>query len=205
MARSKRRRRHQDAYGRRAKREGYAARSVYKLEEIDAKLKILRRGARVLDLGAFPGSWTAYAAEKVQREGRVLGIDLTPFKGELPPNAEMREGDALEIDPSALGGPASFDVVLSDMAPSTTGHRFTDQARSEELFLRALAVAESLLAPGGAFVGKIFQGGDFQNMKEEVRRRFTTVRIVRPKATRKESYEVYLCGLGFSPKTDEEE
>lgn len=204
MARARRRRRHQDVYGRRARREGYAARSVYKLQQIDEKLKLLRRGARVLDLGAYPGSWTAYAAEKVQREGKVLGFDLTPFTGELPPHAEIREGDVFELSPEQLGGAASYEVVLSDMAPKTTGHRFTDQARSEALFLRALEVATSVLAPGGAFVGKIFQGGEFQEAKEAVRQRFDEVRVIRPGATRKESYEVFLCGTGFRPPDEEE-
>jgi 23S rRNA (uridine2552-2'-O)-methyltransferase len=195
VGRSKRR--HQDSYGRRAKREGYAARSVYKLQEIDAKVGLLRRGARVLDLGAFPGSWTAYAAERVQREGKVLGIDLTEFRGTLPPHAEMRQADAFAIDPSELGGPGSFDVVMSDMAPSTSGHRFTDQARSSALFLRALEVACAVLAPGGAFVAKIFQGGDFPEVKKAVQERFEKVRVVRPGATRSESYEVFVVGQGF--------
>lgn len=189
------RRRHQDKYGRRAKREGYAARSVYKLQEIDQKVGLLRRGARVLDLGAYPGSWTAWAAERVQREGRVLGIDLTPFRGALPPHAEIREGDVFELDPADLGGP--FDVVMSDMAPSTTGHRFTDQARSFALVMRALDLATEVLAPGGSFVAKIFQGGDFPEAKKAVQARFEKVRIVRPQATRTESIEVFLVGLGF--------
>lgn len=197
MARSRRRRRHQDSFGRRAKRDGYAARSVYKLEEIDRKVGILRRGARVLDLGAFPGSWTSFAAERVQREGRVLGVDLTPFRGSLPPQAEIRQGDVYELAPEALGGPGSFDVVMSDMAPATTGHRFTDQARSFGLFMRALEIAEGVLAPGGAFVAKLFQGPDFEDAKRAVAERFGEVRIVKPKATRSESIEVFVCGLGF--------
>lgn len=197
MARARRRRRHQDSYGRRAKREGYAARSVYKLEEIDEKVGLLRRGARVLDLGAYPGSWTAYAAERVQREGKVVGIDLQPFRGALPPNAEMRQGDVFALDVAALGGPGSFDVVMSDMAPATSGHRFTDQARSFELFMRALSIASEVLAPGGAFVAKLFQGGDFDEARRAVAERFETVKLVKPKATRSESIELFVCGLGF--------
>ncbi len=200
MARS--RRRHQDSYGRRAKREGYAARSVYKLQEIDAKVGLLRRGARVLDLGAYPGSWTTYAAERVQSEGRVLGLDLTKFRGVLPAHAEIRQADAFEIDPAELGGPGSCDVVMSDMAPSTTGHRFTDQARSFQLFMRALDVATAVLAPGGAFVAKIFQGGEFPEAKKAVQARFEKVRIVRPQATRTESYEVFVIGQGFRGAPD---
>lgn len=188
------RRRHQDSYGRRAKREGYAARSVYKLQEIDEKVGLLRRGARVLDLGAYPGSWTAFAAERVQAEGKVLGLDIQAFRGVLPKHAEMRKEDVFEVDPETLG---TFDVVMSDMAPSTTGHRFTDQARSFALFMRALEIATLVLVPGGSFVAKIFQGGDFPEAKKAVADRFEKVRIVRPHATRTESIETFVVGLGF--------
>jgi 23S rRNA (uridine2552-2'-O)-methyltransferase len=191
------RRRHQDTFGRRAKREGYAARSVYKLQEIDKKVGLLRRGARVLDLGAYPGSWSSYAAERVQSEGRVLGVDLTPFRGVLPAHARMIEGDVFQVDPASLGGPRSFDVVMSDMAPSTTGHRFTDQARSFALFMRALEIATLVLAPGGSFVAKIFHGGDFDQAKRAVEERFEKVRIVRPQAVRTESIETFLVGQRF--------
>lgn len=196
MARARRQRRHQDSYGRRAKREGYAARSVYKLEEIDQKVGLLRRGARVLDLGAYPGSWTTYAATKVQAEGKVIGVDLTAFRGTLPPHAEIRQGDVNDIDAETLG---TFDVVMSDMAPATTGHRFTDQARSFALFMRALEIAGSVLAPGGAFVAKIFQGGEFDEAKAAVAARFEKVKIVKPHASRSESYEIFVCGIGFVP------
>lgn len=187
-----RNRRTQDSYGHRARREGYAARSVYKLEEIDRRLSLLRRGKRVLDLGAFPGSWTQYAADRVGREGRVVGIDLQEFAGELPPQAEMRAADVLTLDPSTLG---TFDVVLSDMAPSTSGQRHADQFRSTELYLSALRIAAEVLAPGGTFVGKIFQGAEFEDAREQTRQRFARVRVLRPRATRDESYELYLVGL----------
>jgi len=199
-----RRRRGQDRFGRQARRDGYAARSVYKLQEIDDKVGLLRRGARVLDLGAFPGSWTSYAAEKVQREGKVLGVDLTEFKGTLPAWAEIQQGDVFELSVEQLGGPRSWDVVMSDMAPSTTGHRFTDQARSEALVRRAIELADAVLAPGGAFVAKIFQGGDFQAIRDELRARYAKVRVVRPEATRRESIEVFLCATGFRGGDEEE-
>ena len=183
----------QDHFGRRAKREGYPARSVYKLAEIDRRLRLLRPGMRVLDLGAFPGSWTMYAADKVGGKGRVIGVDLTKHEGALPPNAEIRQGDAFALDPGAIG---TFDVVLSDMAPSTSGQKQLDQYRSFELFMRALDVATKVLVPGGAFVGKIFQGGDFPAAKKAVAAAFEDVRVIRPEATRKESYETFLAGLG---------
>lgn len=198
MARARRRRRAQDRYGRQARREGFAARSVYKLEAIDRKVGLLKRGDRVLDLGAAPGSWTAYAAEKV-KEGRVLGFDLQPHRAALPPNAEIRVGDVTALDPNELG---QFDVVLSDMAPSTIGHRFTDMTRSFQLFLTALAVAERVLRPGGRFAGKIFQGGEFPEAQKAMKARFRQHRVVRPEAVRNESYEVYLVGTGFAPVDD---
>ena len=183
----------QDRFGHRAKREGYAARSVYKLQEIDKQLRLLRPGARVLDLGAYPGSWTSYAAERVGPQGRVLGIDLQLFRGILPTHAEIRHGDVNELDPASLG---RFDLVLSDMAPATTGHRFTDQTRSFSLFMRALEIATVVLAPRGAFVGKIFQGPEMNEAKRAVQERFEQVKIKKPQASRAESIEVFLVGLG---------
>lgn len=203
MAQRRRRRstsgkRSQDHFGKRARAEGFAARSVYKLEEIDRRVRLLRRGQRVLDLGAHPGSWTQYAAERVAREGRVLGLDIQePPPHGVAPNAEMRQADVLTVTSEDLGGPGSFDVVLSDMAPATSGHRATDQYRSFELFMRALEIAAGVLAPGGRFVGKIFQGGEFPDAKRAVAGHFEQVRVLRPEATRSESYEVFLVGLGF--------
>ena len=188
-------RRPQDHWGRKAKQEGFAARSVYKLEEIDRRVGLLRPGMRVLDLGAFPGSWTSYAAQKVGARGRVLGIDLTEFRGGLPAWAEIRQGDALTVDVITEHGPGSFDVVLSDMAPNTSGHRFTDQARSHNLFMRALLIAEGVLGVGGHFVGKIFVGGDFDEAKKAVGALFEETKIIKPPATRSESFETFLVGL----------
>lgn len=185
----------QDHWGRKAKRDGYAARSVYKLEEIDRRVKLLRPGMRVVDLGAYPGSWTMYAAERVGPKGRVLGLDIQQFRGGLPEWAEIRHGDILSVELEKELGPNSFDVLVSDMAPNTTGHRFTDQARSHRLFMRALEVAEAVLVPGGHFVGKIFQGEDFELARKAVARVFEESKIVKPPASRAESYETFLIGL----------
>jgi 23S rRNA (uridine2552-2'-O)-methyltransferase len=141
-------RRPQDHWGRRAKREGYAARSVYKLEEIDRKVRLFKPGMNVLDLGAFPGSWTAYAATVVGPRGRVLGLDLQEHRGALPPNAEIRKQDVM-ADLDALLAGTEWNAVVSDMAPSTTGNRFVDQSRSFQLVTRALDIAEKVLVPGG--------------------------------------------------------
>ena len=131
----------QDGFGKRAKDEGYAARSIYKLEEIDRRVRLLRRGQRVLDLGGSPGSWSQYAAEKVGPQGRVLAIDLNPARVALPPQATFEERDVMATDPAELGEPGRFDVVLSDMAPSTSGQRHADQFLSFELYCRALDFA----------------------------------------------------------------
>jgi 23S rRNA (uridine2552-2'-O)-methyltransferase len=165
---------------------------VFKLEEIDRRVQLLRPGQRVLDLGAHPGSWSLYASQRVGAKGRVIGIDLQEHRGALPPNVEMRTADVLTLPFAELG---TFDVVLSDMAPSTTGQKSLDQARSFELFMHALAIAEKLLAPGGHFVAKIFQGGDFPEAQKAVRAAFEQTKIIRPEATRAESYETFLIGL----------
>jgi 23S rRNA (uridine2552-2'-O)-methyltransferase len=153
----------------------------------------------VLDLGASPGSWTLYAAERVGPTGHVLGLDFQDPEVALPPHAEIRALDAFEVDPASLGGP--FDLVLSDMAPKTSGQRHADQYRSFELVMRALELARAVLRPGGTFVAKIFQGAEFEEARSALREVFSTVRIIRPEATRDESYEVFLVGLGFRPAT----
>ena len=185
-----------DHFGAKAKKEGYPARSVYKLEEIDRRVRLLRPGMRVLDLGAFPGSWTMYAAKKIAPQGRVIGIDIQENRDPIAPNAEMRHADIFTVDPATLG---RFDVVLTDMAPSTIGSRAADQYNSYLLFMAAVKIAEVTLAPGGSFVGKIFQGGEFEDARKSVRALFETVRIIKPEASRKESFEVFLVGLGRKP------
>jgi len=160
---------------------------------------LFKKGYRVLDLGASPGSWTLYAAERVGPSGRVLGVDLQDLAIALPPQAEARTLDAFQVDAETLGGP--FDLVLSDMAPKTSGQRHADQYRSYELVMRALELAKTVLEPGGVFVAKIFQGAEFEDARNALREVFDKVRILRPEATRDESYEVFLVGLGFRPLT----
>lgn len=179
-----------------AKKQGYPARSVFKLEEIDRRVGILRPGQRILDLGAAPGSWMLFASQKVGRGGKILAIDLSAIDIPIPANATFVQGDALALDNDALGTYAPYDVVLSDMAPNTTGNRLGDQTRSFELFMRALAVAEKLLKPGGAFVGKIFMGEDFPEAKKAVKRIFSEERALRPEGTRATSYELFVVGTG---------
>jgi 23S rRNA (uridine2552-2'-O)-methyltransferase len=185
-----------DRFTRAAKQAGFPARSVFKLEEIDRRTRLLRGGARVLDLGASPGSWAMYAAQKIGASGRLVAVDLEPLAVALPQNAVFVQGDALSLPNDDLARFAPYHVVLSDMAPKTIGSRVTDQARSFELFMRALAVAASLGAPGGSFVGKIFMSGDLPAARAELRRHYETERLLRPEGTRSASMEIFVVGLG---------
>lgn len=184
----------QDHFGRRAKKEGKAARSIYKLEEMDARWHFIKRGAVVLDLGCSPGSWMQYVSARVGPEGRVLGYDLKPVNVSLPAWAEARVGDAYAVTLADL--PRKLDVLLSDMAPATMGDHKTDAARSAGLAERALGLAEQLLAPGGTVVVKVLEGGDVPAMLKQMRTQYTKVEQLRPEATRKHSTEIFLVGLG---------
>ena len=184
-----------DAFTKAAKAQGYPARSVFKLEEIDRRVRLFRAGQRVLDLGAAPGSWSMYAAQKIGRGGKLLAIDLSEITVSLGESARFVRGDALSLANEDLSLFAPYDVVLSDMAPSTTGSRLADQTRSYELFMRALAVAEALGAPGGAFVGKLFMGEDYGPARDAVRKLYDEVKTIRPEGTRSNSVEVFLVGL----------
>jgi 23S rRNA (uridine2552-2'-O)-methyltransferase len=187
-----------DAFFRKARGAGFAARSVYKLEEIDRKLRLLHAGDRVLDLGCRPGSWLQYALKVVGPHGAVVGIDRDRLPQAIP-GARVLLGDIFTTPDAELLGPlAAFDVVLSDMAPNTTGVRATDQARSAALVEEALARAERLLAPGGAFVAKIFQGPDLEAIRKRLATRFSEVRTLKPEGSRAQSIEIYLGAKGFA-------
>jgi 23S rRNA (uridine2552-2'-O)-methyltransferase len=188
-----------DVFFKKARDAGFAARSIFKLEEIDRRLRLLRRGMRVLDLGCRPGSWLQYAVRTVGPSGAVVGIDRDPLPHPVE-GARVLQGDIYQAtDADLLGGLAAFDVVMSDMAPDTTGVRAVDQARSAALFEEALGRAERLLAPGGAFVGKIFQGPDFEALRKRMNGRFAEVRILKPESSRAQSIEIYLCAKGYTP------
>lgn len=186
--------RHDAAY-QRAKQENYAARAVYKLEEIDRRFHLLRPGARVLDLGCWPGSWMQYASARVGDAGRVLGLDLRPVQLSFPANVEHRVADVMTWTPDPELPP--FDVVISDMAPHTTGDRHSDVMRSEELCLRALELASLVLRPGGHLVAKVFQGGGFPELLRRYRAAFQESRAYHAKNTRATSTEQYLIGRGL--------
>jgi 23S rRNA (uridine2552-2'-O)-methyltransferase len=192
-------RRPQDHFGHRAKKEGYPARSVYKLQEIDRRLRLFRPGQRVLDLGAAPGSFSLYAAERVGGSGTVLGVDLQAVKVAGPPNLRFVQLDLTAVPPDFFAAEGPFDVVLSDMAPRTSGQRARDQYLSFELYMRALEVAAAQLVPGGHFLGKIFQGAEFEDARAATARLLTDVRILKPEASRSESYEIFLAGTKPKP------
>jgi len=182
-----------DHYTRRARDAGYAARSVYKLEEIQKKWKVLSRGQRVLDLGCAPGSWSRYARECVGAKGCVVGVDIQEV-GSFPGTFLCQ--DIYTIEPLALaqelGGCA--DVLLSDMAPATMGDRFTDHVRQVQLAEQALRIARDTVCEGGAFVCKVFEGADAGAFIEEVRESFGAVKRLKPKATRGKSVEFFVVG-----------
>lgn len=185
-----------DHYTLRARKENYAARSVYKLAEIQKKHRLITPGKAVLDLGCAPGSWLQFAAEQTGPRGRVVGIDLKPVKIALPAHVQIITGDIYELGPEAGQALGSFDVVLSDMAPATTGHKFSDAVRSFDLCRAALATAEQVLKPGGHFVCKIFQGEDFKPFCDQVKDKFNRMQIFKPQSSRKASREIFIIGLG---------
>jgi 23S rRNA (uridine2552-2'-O)-methyltransferase len=185
-----------DHYTRQAQKDNFAARSVYKLQEIQKKYRILKRGTRVLDLGCAPGSWLQFAAQTAGPDGRLVGIDLTPVTIVLPDHVTVITGDVADLEGHLTRlGQTRFDAVLSDMAPATTGNRHVDEARSMGLCEAALDIAEKTLVPGGDFVCKIFQGSDFKAFTDAVKSRFDRQAAFRPQSTRKASREVYVIGI----------
>jgi 23S rRNA (uridine2552-2'-O)-methyltransferase len=213
MSRLGDRRVRRDRFHQQAKRDGFRARAVYKLDELDRQFGLLAHGDRVLDLGCAPGSWLQHAAQKVgaPATGALVGIDRT----EIPAvgGARILVGDVMKVTPEELLGPLpAFDVVLSDMAPDTSGIRSMDQARSEALFERAFEIAVLTLrgpsAPGpgkakrgGHFAGKLFQGPEFPNIIKLCRTRFDEVRLCKPESSRQASIEQYVVCLGFKGRT----
>jgi len=189
-----------DAFYHKAKREGYRARSAYKLLELNKEFRFLKPGNRVIDLGSWPGGWVQVAAEAVGKDGRVLGIDLVALSPLPVTQVTLLQGDA--TDPMQqqkmlmlLGGQA--DVLLSDMAPKLSGIKEVDDARAMDLCRAALACTSSLLRPRGTLLLKVFMGQEHRQLLAELRAAFTTVRTTRPEATRKSSAEMYVLATGL--------
>ncbi len=191
-----------DYYAKKAKKDKYPARSIYKLEEVQQKYKFLRRGDSVLDIGCFPGSWSLYAGEVVGPKGVVVGVDLQQADQQPRPDSapihwlcqDIREPDFIinvrKIRPT-------FRVLISDIAPKTTGNRWTDAQQSLNLVRETLNIAEILLLPKGHYIVKVFQGEDFPAFVQELKTRFEMVKVLKPQSSRIESREVFVLGMGF--------
>nr|WP_249681056.1 RlmE family RNA methyltransferase [Roseococcus pinisoli] len=187
-----------DPYVKAAQAAGWRSRAAFKLLELDERFKLLKPGQRVVDLGAAPGGWTQVAMRTLGDGGEVVALDLLPM--DVVAGAKILQGDfqdeAVEAAVlAALGGPA--DLVLSDMAPNTTGHSSTDHLRIIDLAELALDFAIKVLAPGGGFVAKVFQGGSEKDMLDRLRAHFTKVQHAKPPSSRKESSELYVVATGF--------
>ena len=187
-----------DPYVSEARRRGYRSRAAFKLIELDEKFGLLRKGHRIVDLGAAPGGWTQIALEGVGPSGKVVAIDLSPVDpigGAIILEGDMRDAATLVQLSDALGGKA--DIVLSDMAAPATGHAPTDHLRIIGLAEAALNFAEDALAPGGIFVAKVLQGGTERELLDRLKRGFKRVAHAKPEASRKESAEMYVVAIGF--------
>ncbi len=184
-----------DKWSQKAAAEGFRARSVYKLQELDTKFRLLRPGMTVLDCGAAPGSWLQYVSQKIGPQGKAIGIDLAPIEP-IADNVRLYQADMLETETIERilqdENIVKVDLVLSDIAPSTTGVKDVDQWRSIELSQAVLAVAETFLKPRGRCVMKVFRGADFDEFLGDVKRHWKHVKVATAKASRDRSREVYV-------------
>ncbi|MBQ6780658.1 MAG: RlmE family RNA methyltransferase [Treponema sp.] len=186
-----------DFWSRKAFSEGYPARSVYKLQEIDEKFGMIKKNYRVLDLGAAPGSWTTFLLRSLDGSGKVVSCDLNPLAKDVKgDNLVFVQGDLNDAEiREVIQKEGPFDLVVCDAAPLTTGNRVVDTARSTGLVKMAVWYAQTMLRTGGNFAVKIFQNGDQQKILSEMRKLFETAKGFKPQACRSESFETYLIGL----------
>lgn len=187
-----------DFYTKKAQKEGYPARSVYKLQEIQVKFNVLKKNSRVLDVGAAPGSWTLYVMKMLGNEGFLSSIDLKPLAVEIKnSNFFFVQGDAFDQENiRLLAEKGPYDTVLSDAAPATTGNKIVDTERSIQLIESIYNTALQVLAPGGSFVFKMFQGGREKELLADMKKHFNSVKILKPQATRQNSFETFVVGQG---------
>ena len=187
-----------DFYTKKAQKEGYPARSVYKLQEIQQKFGVIKKDFKVLDVGAAPGSWTMYRMKRLGESGYLSAIDLKPLSVTIKnPNFFFVQGDAFDqanIQMLAEKGP--YNAVVSDAAPSTTGNKIVDTERSIQLIESIYNTALQVLIPGGNFVFKMFQGGKEKEILEDMKKHFNAVKILKPQASRSNSFETFVIGLG---------
>lgn len=182
----------QDFYTKKAKEEGFPARSVFKLKELDERFSLFKRGDRVLDLGSAPGSWLLYISEKIGDEGKAVGVDLNPLNIDLPKNCSFLEKD---IDDLSLG---KFNTIVSDLAPKTSGLKERDSALSLALCQKAFLVAKESLLPRGSFACKVFESPEVAGFVEELKPFFKQVQLYKTKATLKGSREAFIVCLDFN-------
>lgn len=195
-----------DYYSRKAKKDNYPARSIYKLEEVQQKYRFLKRGDSVLDLGCYPGSWSLYASEVIGPKGIVVGVDL-----QQADKSARAEGAPIhwlcqdimepELMPAVRKFRPAFKVLISDLAPRTTGNKWADAQKSLLLVRHTLSLAEELLLNKGHYLCKVFQGEDFPDFVEEVKKRFGMVKVLKPKSSRIESREVFLLGMDYKKRS----
>ena len=188
-----------DFYSRKAKDEGYVARSIYKLKEINEKFKLIRKNQVILDLGCAPGSWSQYAAGITGDKGKIVGVDFKEIKIKLP-NAKFIKGDFLEERIREELKMDIYDGIISDMAPDTVGDRLADCYNSSNLVRVSLDFAFEYLKSGGYFIAKIFQGGEEKEIIQVMKTAFNEVKWFKPQSTRKISFEIFLIGIGFTNK-----
>ena len=186
-----------DSYTNKAKKEGYPARSVYKLKEIDVRYKLFKEGDRVLDLGCAPGSWMMYIAERIGPKGKVVGIDVQDIKTLLKSNMLFLKTDVENVDFSSGYLQGKYEAVVSDMAPKTQGIKFRDAGESLFLSQKALEIAKLTLKPGGNFLCKVFEGEESQRFFKEIAKNFDFIKYFRPKAVRRGSREFYIIAKDF--------
>ena len=194
-----------DHYFKKAKKEGYASRAAYKLEQIDRKHRILKKGGSVLDLGCSPGAWLQYIANQVGQSGQVIGIDLKPVATALPHWVETRQADICLINwQEEFGDHKKFHAVVSDVAPKTTGIKSVDAQRSYDLACQSFEVACMTLKANGSFLVKIFQGEHLNQFRTMLKARFQQIKTCKPDSSRAESVEVFLLASGLIAKTSEQ-
>jgi len=181
-----------DAYSKKARKENYPARSIYKLQEINQKYKIIGIADRVLDLGCAPGSWLLYLSKAVGYDGKIIGVDISDLKTEIPQNVFFVKESVTKFETGE-----KFEVVVSDLAAHTTGIEFSDVEETLELCYGALEIAKKVLIKGGNFLCKIFEGEGTDDFFKEVKKNFEFTKRYKPKASRKQSREMYVVGMGF--------
>ncbi|HEB32627.1 MAG TPA: RlmE family RNA methyltransferase [Spirochaetes bacterium] len=181
-----------DHYFEKAKQEKYFARSIYKLEEIDKKYRLFKKGVKVLDIGCSPGSWSQYMLKKVGT-GSIVGIDISNSVRIHDNRFTFIQGNIFDFDPEFLKKQfGSFDIITSDAAPKTTGNKFSDAVQSLDIVSRVFSIAEIILPPGGTAIAKVFQGEDLKPFIEEIKNNYKRVSLFKPKSSRKESREIFI-------------